>query len=263
MKIFLAGGNNKNVIVFCEKYGVHRLYSFYNEQWYIKKWNSDKSLLMVDSGAHSYNKVDLIYSTATKYRKKLKPLEEYIKEYYDYLSTAPTEHIYVELDVYTRIQEEEVSHWNKLVRKKNKGIKIMRVYHTILDNGSLEVLKKWIKEGEDYIGLASDSHPYFDKIFSITRDKIKVHGFALNHNKYLHRYPFYSVDSTSPIATVVYGIVFVDKLKMLHKRKLVREKRRELFIDKITNIEKAVYFTKLREEYYTELWRKRGVKWDE
>jgi len=76
-------------------------------------------------------------------------------------------------------------------------------------------------------------------------------------------FPFYSVDSTTPISTCMYGLVYVNKLKTFSKRKMVREKRPELLIDKEAKIERAVYYTKLREQYFTELWAKRGVKWNE
>lgn len=261
MILFLAGNYGSKV----EKgkmanLPANRLHTFLSEKAWIDRRNP-KLKMMVDSGAHSWNKTFINRTGGAAPRTDLPPIQDYYEEYISYAAAHSDDNIiYVELDVYGTIEKVYLDSMYKIARKKIKNF--IRVYHTILDDGSLSELKKWIREGQTYIGIGNDSTHLLPRIFDITRDKVKIHGFAMTKQRLLDRYPFYSVDSTSWKSVQMFGGAWVNGKKM--RKEEIRElKHPAIFKDSRYSLyDGAVAFMKM-EEYYTNLWKARGVNWHE
>ena len=168
MKIHLAGDHDKNNDLFMKKYKANRLFSFLGQERAIRNW-WDFSKLMVDSGAHSWNKytINKVATSATIQVKNLPKIEEYAETYIEFLKSFNNENaVFVELDTYGAIVKKYIDDmYDKIMCIPGRKFQFIRVYHPIIDNGSLEELFRWIDEGQTYIGLGNDSTYLFDKIF--------------------------------------------------------------------------------------------------
>jgi len=273
MKIYAAGSFGvKGIPDFldnnCVKLKIPKLYSFLNDIKYIDNYPETKhSSLMVDSGAHSWNKLNINVCTSTNVQKKLPNIGEFSKKYFKYISENYHRNIvFVELDTYGVLSKEKMDAFAKKVFAFRGKAQFIRVYHPQLDGGSLGVLKEWIDAGQTYIGIGGSSYDMLGDIFKITRNDIKLHGFALTKADLLHKYPFYSVDSTSYLSPARYGGVYREGLKSVKNETLIRQKSPEYIIglDRSKTgekIEKALINLKKSEIYFTKLWEKRGVVW--
>jgi hypothetical protein len=262
MKILVAGSDTRNAEALCIKHGASKLYSILNEKKQIERWN-DEHFLMVDSGAHSWNK-ETITKVGMKRSSKLKPASEFIKHYVDFIEQHIHKRlVFVEFDVYGHLPSEQIDEVAKHINSLNGKAKFLRVYHPMLDNGDLSVLKKWIDEGYEYIGIGNDSVDHIDSIFSLTKDKIKLHGFAMTKLGLMQQYPFFSVDSTSPLSTVIFGRYSRPIMGFNEREDIARIKSIECFDDDYVRIEKAIIETVKTEKYITELWKKKGVIWED
>lgn len=261
MKIFVAGiGSTKNVPLLCKKHGLNKLYSFMSEKNLIRKYDYDVPL-MVDSGAHVYNKVD-VKVVGMKRSMALPPIEKHLEDYMSFMFQNNPNFHYVELDVYTRLTMDMLDRCEAQARAV--GRKYIRVYHKHMDNGSLEILKTWIDRGNTYIGLGNDCLPIFNKIFKLTRDKIKYHGFALLRKDVLEQYPFYSVDATSPIMSYLFGSAYSKKsMKLIPKGKLIEDRSLHVIEGNQSRADKSFEAVASLQEYLTKLWEKRGVVWND
>lgn len=262
MKVIVAGSDTRNCenIVVREK--MCKLYSMLNERKMIEKYN-DENFLMVDSGAHSWNK-EGITPIGMKRSSKLKPAEDFIEFYFEFIKEHKNKKfVWVEFDVYGHLPVEQIDEfYNRVKALKIKGY-FMRVYHPMLDGGSLEVLKKWIATGDEYIGIGNDSTPYLDDIFLLTKDKVKLHGFAMTKVGLMEKYPFFSVDSTSPLSTVIFGRYTRPIMAFNEREDIYKAKSIECFHDDWERLENAILETKKTQEYITELWLKKGIKWED
>tara|TARA_R100000805_G_C3612533_1_gene113376 strand:- start:680 stop:1477 length:798 start_codon:yes stop_codon:yes gene_type:complete len=262
MKIIVAGSNTRGVEDYCKKYHVPKLYSILNEKKDIEKWD-DKHFLMVDSGAHSWNK-ETITKIGLKRHSKIKPANEFINTYFNFIKQHKDKKvIWVEFDVYGHLPLETIDEFYNEVKKLNIAGKFIRVYHPILDNGDLTILKKWINQGQDYIGIGNDSTNILHKIFSLTKDKIKIHGFAMTKLPLMEKYPFFSVDSTSPLSTVIFGRYTKPIMNFNEKKDIYASKSIECFQNDEERLENAVKETKETEKYITKLWKEKKVIWND
>lgn len=168
--------------------------------------------------------------------------------------------------------------WENMITLEKEGLKVIHVFH---QHESFEWLDKLMKHS-DYIGVSpandvsmKEKLNWLNQVFSITKDKIKTHGFAVTSHNQLYRYPFYSVDSSSWTAPSRFGRipVFCDDLTM----KTVEYKNKEQ-VKKYWDYLKHIGIEKLGSDDYghriilsiksfqqleriaTELWNKRGVK---
>jgi len=167
-----------------------------------KKKPQHKVNLFLDSGAYSAKTQGIEIN-----------LDEYIafiKKYKKYIN------IYANLDV---IGDAEAT-WKNQKKMEKAGLHPLPCYHYGED---VKYLKRYIKE-YDYMalgGLVGGSSaklgPWFDRIFQnyICNEKgypkIKVHGFGMTSLKFMLRYPWYSVDSTSWVTTGRMGGLLVPK----------------------------------------------------
>ena len=266
MRLYAAGGKNKKFYdEAAVRHKVPRLYSFLLDQKNIAGFNLSIPL-MVDSGAHSYNKFTIGHVGMKGSSKALPPPLEFLKFYKEYILKYPhaPRITFVELDVYGLLPKNIIDDCYREIYEK-VGVRLIRVYHKMIDGGSLEIIDQWIEEGNTYIGLGLDSIPTWDKLFLKTKDKIKYHGFANTKMNYLEKYPFYSADSTTPLIGCIYGGFLSPNLKYLGKKRLVKNKRIEILIDRDNDatIELSLKNFKSTETYLTKLWEKRGVVWED
>ncbi|MCK4500087.1 hypothetical protein KAU11_06280, partial [Candidatus Babeliales bacterium] len=217
---------------------------------------------MIDSGAHSWNKI----AGVTPPAKTLPPIDEHVKWYEEMVNgcNRPST-MFIELDCFKLFTIAELDEmYARMPRHKT-----MRVYHPAYDNGSLNTVRDWIADGHTYIGIANDGVHLLDPLFKMTRDTIKVHGFAMTKPDLLRRYPFYSVDSTTPLATAQYGHVVIpsknldDTRYLVSKSDAAAKKLLGVTQDRAQRLRAAVIEFKRMEEYFTQLWAVRGITWSD
>ena len=272
MKILLAGiqDNTKSqeIIKYLSKSKMGVLYSALNERRKIDKYRL-KNFLFVDSGAHSWNKLT-IQNFGHKGKKELPNPIKFYEEYANYIqSNADKNYTFVELDIYAVLKKDILDDFYKQIKKIKGNFKFIRVYHPIIDNGDLSELKKWVKQGQDYIGIGNDSTPILNNVFSITRDKIKFHGFAMTNKGLLEKYPFYTCDSTTWLVGSIYAGYWSNKKHTgIGKKFLIKNKK----LDIIKTVQSEnIYDINLRwvkgmnnmQNYITKLWKYKGVEWNE
>jgi hypothetical protein len=242
---------------------VPKLYSFLNERKLIENWD-DSTFLMVDSGAHSWNKDTITTGVGMKRKTKIRPAKEFIETYFDFISQFKDKKVvFVEFDVYGHLSKEQIDEFANRVSELNGCCKFLRVYHPILDNGSLDLLRQWMDEGHEYIGIGNDSSEMLDKIFAVTRDKVRLHGFAMTKLWMMEKYPFYSVDSTSPLSTVIFGRYTTPVMAFKERAHIIEERSVECFHQDHERIRNAVIEVAKTQDYITALWAKKGIKWQD
>lgn len=105
---------------------------------------------------------------------------------------------------------------------KESGLSPIPVFH---QGERFEWLDKMLEDGESYVGISpylrshqSEIVAWMDKCYSrITDSKgrplVKTHGFGVTSSLICHRYPFYSVDSTSWSVGGGYGQILMPKYR--------------------------------------------------
>lgn len=236
--------------------------------------------VVLDSGAHSFFGAEGM-STGAYVNKKNNDLGE-PKEYFEgYIEWLKKNHTYfdyfVELDLQELVGDDVVEGWRDRMRDIGILKKCITVHHS---ENSYEDWKKLVDRSESgYIGVEGLRVGYrmlpYKKLLKYAYEKgVKVHAFAFTRQSLLHRFPFYSVDSTSWTAPVRYG-----KLSVFRDGRLVginecpeefwQEKLGRTFQSRTKNDEasrqKCMFMVEQylkMEEYFTNLWRKRGVIWE-
>lgn len=126
--------------------------------------------------------------------------------------------VYVNLDV---IGDPVATFENQMIME-NAGLKPLPVYHY---KEPYYFLEQYLQRGYDYIGLGgmvatgekSSMRSWLDETFEkyvcdkAGWPKVKVHGFGMTALKYMMRYPWYSVDSTSWVLTGRMGDILIPK----------------------------------------------------
>jgi hypothetical protein len=262
MKIIIAGSNTNNAVSKAKSLGLYKLHSILNERKSIEDWDDDNHFLMVDSGAHSWNKKHDHVGMSSK--MKLKPAEEFIEFYFNFIKKNKNRNfVWVEFDVYKDLPRDQIDDfYSRVMQLGIKGY-FMRVYHEYLDPepGCYDTLKLWILQGQKYIGIGADNYNNFNDIFHITKDKIKLHGFALTRREVIEKYPFYSVDSTSPLSTVIFGRYSRPILNYVGRDDIFKRKSIECFHNDDTRLMNAMIEVKQTQDYITQLWKEKGVIW--
>lgn len=287
MKIHLAGGTTRSVLLHAAIKGANRLYSAMYERQLILQYpnmvgkltvpNPEASgTLIVDSGAYSWNKV-AIYQRNNTAEAKLPPARKYAEGYLEMMyNNRHKPFVWVEFDVYMTLPEDYINSMYKEWQKwpgKHKDAKFMRVYHPELDGGTIKKAKEWVADGMDYIGIAASDEQTARKLFQFTRDKIKVHGFGITIDEIMKLYPFFSTDSTSWISGGQYGsfVVFDQAKGKLGREYMVRHlvKDKDKFARahlKSASSRSEILMTSIDayveyEKYITKLWETRGIVW--
>ena len=263
--IFSAGSQGSGHEVVCRKLGVGKLYSVMSpgEVPRIKAYDNSWGIpLMVDSGAHSYNKHSLFHVGFGGNAWKLPPPRDHFAGYYALIQSLAHQPItFVELDIYSVLPKAEIDAQYAAVKAIPGTFEYIRVYHSMLDGGTCDVVRQWVDEGHKYIGVGADALPVFSKLFKVTRDKVKVHGFAMTRFDVLTKYPFFSVDSTSPLTAAIFGTAMTGKLRVLSRE--VQRKERSVSASQTSKerLYSSLEGVKEATNYLTKLWEARGVVW--
>jgi hypothetical protein len=262
MKIIIAGSDTCGSELYCKEFKMPKLYSILNEKKQIERWD-DNYFLMVDSGAHSWNK-ETITKIGLKRHSKIKPASQFIESYFEFIKNNKHKKVvWVEFDVYGHLHIDQINEFYNEVQKLNISGKFIRVYHPVLDQGNLSILKKWVDEGQDYIGVGNDSTPILNDIFNLTKDKIKYHGFAMTKLHLMEKYPFFSVDSTSPLSTVIFGRYTRPIMSFNERSDIAKIKSIECYHENEERLKRAIIETKETQNYITKLWKTKGIQWED
>jgi hypothetical protein len=263
VRIVCAGGTRMEYTNLCVKHRAAKLYSVLNDKSHIRRWQSDELFLMIDSGAHSWNKFTITKIGHSSSGDNLPPIKDHAEWYLQLIyQFRHRPWIFVELDCYGNLDKSYIDQMYHRVKAIKGNFEFIRVYHPTIDNGSCSELRKWIDEGQTYIGIGNDSIPILDRIFSLTGTSVKVHGFAMTKESLLLQYPFYSVDSTSPLACEMYGSK-TQGVKQVPKERLVKNRDPALVRDRFLRLEDAVREIKKTELFLTRYWLQRGVNWND
>ena len=238
--------------------------------------------IIVDSGAHSffakYNS-NLSASVVVNKQKIKETPEVYFQKYRKWIKSNWNNFDYfVELDIGELIGQKQVLKWRKILKKDNLYEKCITVMHprVVSWKGYLAMLND---SESKYVAIEGDRKyrkmlNYNKYIKEAYKKNIKIHGFAMTKEKYLNLFPFFSVDSTSWKAGAQYGLSKCITNKGL---KIVNFKNKNMFFKVLgANIRvhsqdkgearlhlyrlSILAYTKM-EEYYTKLWKTRGIKW--
>lgn len=114
--------------------------------------------------------------------------------------------IYANLDV---IGAPDATRRNQEYLETQYGLHPMPVFHT---GEPFSVLEDYIADGYTYIALGKllgnsqkDLTPWIARCFEVAGDRAVFHGFGLTVWQQLKRWPWYSTDSSSWVASVRYG----------------------------------------------------------
>jgi len=290
MNIYLAGMEQRETLdVIKAKLVTKAFVSYYYERRHPKSYmpiiRANVKSIIVDSGAHTFfsemTNAGLSVSVHKKKTKTKGTPEEYFEGYKKWLKKHYNSFDYfVELDIGEIVGQKKVLQWREELKKLGMYKKCITVYHP-----DIMTWKDYIATLKDsqskYVALEGDrpQHrkrlPYLKLIKEGYDRGIKMHGFAMTKEDVYFAYPFYSVDSTSWKAGVIFGVgkVITDKGKLknikfkdkktffsigganvnLHNKKLAiaRFHRYTLSVKAYQKIEREI----------TRLWKTRGIIW--
>lgn len=222
----------------------------------------------LDSGAYSF--------MVEKKRKKIsrfgEELERYVKKYIEFLvEFHKLLDVYVELDIPEVVGTEKVIEWRKEMR--DKGLNPLIVWHK---KTGLKAFEEMCAEN-NYVGIGGGvpsrgkkNSEILSYLFSIAiKYKTKVHGFGCSSAEVMLKFPFYSVDSISPIIVGSFGRNAALLSKPPFFLKVHYREDRELYTKLISKKKENLTYSgrfannvisfKALEEFITKVWNERGV----
>ena len=228
-------------------------------------------LVIVDSGAHTIQE-----------QGKLKKLTEYVSEYKEFIKENNNRFDYfVELDIDqdTLVSTEKV---DEIYEDLKKVGKICRVWHPCR---GIDELKRYIKDYEIFGMSALEGLPkdlFRDVAVLCYKNGTKFHGFGCTRIDYLKDIPFYSVDASSALLGLTkYGRYKIFRNGRFETVRSVIKEKDDISMDllHLQDVERlkvnSKNFNKLKhrfqkqllsyvelEDYITELWQKRGIRWN-
>lgn len=286
MRVFFAVSNSSTYIDLLRDEGVENVlisFAFFKSAYKTREMFGEYNPknLILDSGAFSvWSKGDEI------------DIDQYATFCQDMIKLFPETNCYcVNLDVIPgkfgqrptaqQIIDSAEEGWKNMEYLESKGLKVIPVFHQHEDFAVLDKLRNHT----DYIGISpandvsmNEKLNWMNKVYSIIKDTIKTHGFAVTSTDQLYRYPLFSVDSSSWTAPSRYGRipVFTDKLEI--KRIKYKDKAsvmkywdyiKDWGIEKLSDndwshrIRLSIKSYLLMNIQANKLWDKRGVKFDE
>lgn len=271
MRIFLAGAENHVGRRNPNLYVKDAFVSFFS---YYKQVGRDLAVvksraksIIVDSGAHSFfsmNK-EIVHAAGVARRKKidLNP-DHYFLTYLDWLEKNKELYDYfVELDIAEIYGMDKLLAWRQEFKKRGLFKKCITVYHPeiMTFNDLKDLVEENKKDGDGYIALEGlrgktrkVDYPACAKY--LMEQKVRFHGFAMVKRKYMELIPFYSVDSSSWLAGIMYGGATGYRKGRLTHGIAGRSVQEETKL-----IESAAAYESLA-GYFTRLWEHRGIDWN-
>lgn len=262
MRIFLAANLNKSwyLDLLFQAQQKNILYTYHGMD--IK--NKDELLdraggknIIIDSGA---------FSAWTK--KIIIDIDQYIALCKELFLSRKENMYFVNLDVIPgdfgrkptkdEIEKSAQKGWNNMEHMENNGIKCIHVFHQHED---FKWLDKLVKH-QEYIGISPANDVtkqqrmvWLDQVFGRIKNTVKTHGFGATAQEIIHRYPWFSVDSTSWKAPAVWGTSCTCDLEKLGFKKTPGKLMVHELIPEIKRWQQI-------EREATFLWKKRGVIWE-
>jgi len=288
MHIYLAGLEQHDGTPFIEGDAIVNAFISY---YYVRSRGNSKRMpsirkkvkrVIVDSGTHSFfaeTSKALSASVVVKKHKTKETPEIYFQEYkkwikdnWDYFD------YYVELDIGEITGQKKVLAWREELKKEKLFKKCITVVHPGVV--SFKDFQQMMLDSESkYLALEGDRPnrqrlPYNRWLKPAYEKGIKIHGFAMTKMDALKKYPFASVDSTSWKAGIEYGIgkVLTDRglenIRFKDQKNCIRIKNINHKVHSLNKAENRFYrcmvsikaYQKM-EQYYTNLWKVRGVNW--
>lgn len=264
MKIFLAGLDTAPpmALAVAEKANASVLMSYY---FFAKKLPAVLKIfwrpyhVFIDSGGFSAREHG-IQIDVRKYRDMLLEL----RGHFDYCANLDTSSI-----------EESINNQRVL---EAAGLEPVPVYHfsEYLDPRYRTLIRSWAREYKMIaISLASKlpgepdiGSKYLDYVFNATGLKVRVHGFGATRQDILEQYPFYSVDSTTWVASSKYGASFeFAKGKIIRRDKPGSGSSKDPWSSHVLVTRHARMAASVKayiqlEKHITAYWTKRGVTWN-
>lgn len=230
--------------------------------------------LIIDSGAFSvWTKGRTIniqdYIRFCKEVKQVVP--EKVKLHFVNLDVLPGK--FGERPTIEQREESAIAGYTNLKIMQQEGITPIHVFHQHEDFKWLKLIMKELP----YIGISpandvsmKEKMAWLDKVFTITRDKIKTHGFAVTSHNQILTYPFYSVDSSSWNAGARYARTPTFKQGKIKTFAYKDPKQFSSFIhastknpnlldDYFAMYEEGIKAFMELEEFATKLWTERGI----
>ena len=203
MKVCLAGTSIKEEVL--QKHNVKFLLeSFYSiKDWqipYIKK----AELFLLDSGAFTF---------MNSFKGQIN-WKEYVDKYADFIIKNDIKYFF-ELDIDSLIGYDKVKELTRYLESKTQR-KCIPVWHK---KRGIEEWKR-LTEEYDYVAIGGlvtreikkNEYKYFKPLLNIAKkNNCKVHGLGFTNLKLLHKYHFYSVDSTSWLSGGRFGQLYIFK----------------------------------------------------
>ncbi len=243
MKIFLAGSGGEKLWVKDNFFDFNFLSSFFyitsGEARYIHRYNN----FLLDSGAFTF---------MSSLKGGTVNWDDYIESYADFINEYNVKYFFeLDIDVIVGIKEVERLR-NKLESLTNK--KCIPVWHKSRGKQYwLDMVKSY-----DYVAIGGivtreikrKEYPYFTWFLNeAKKENCKVHGLGFTNLTGLHKYPFYSVDSTTWLNGSKYG-----ELQFFNGRtitKIVRTQNKRAIPEMISkhNFYEWIKFAEYAEKY--------------
>ncbi len=273
----------------------------------VKRMHRNGTQIIMDSGAHTFfNEEAAGQQSGVKKKKKeesdfmrriIDNPELYHGFYFDYITQFKDLcTFFCELDIGSIVGLDKQIQWLEKFRKAGLGHKIIPAYHKSTETFDhfFDRIKDWPSryvalEGMPRSGNHVDHIPAIRRLYEAG---IRVHGFAMTKRLALENMPFYSVDSTSFKAGVMWGKPVITRkpgdwtLFELFKPKDRAQKERmamlmlknripldlafDLRVNKgqgnrhntyVRTVAHALMILEQVEEYYTRYWLSRGIDW--
>ena len=250
MKVFLAGvEHGLNIYIYKElekeknKKHLPILISYYYMTKKTEQLLPEYKNILLDSGAFTF---------MNNFKGKVN-WDEYIKNYADFINKYDIKYFFeLDIDAIEGIKEVERLR-NKLETLTNK--KCIPVWHK---SRGLEYWKKMTKE-YDYVAIGGivvkeikqKEYKYFKPLLEIAKkNKCKVHGLGFTNLKLLHKYHFYSVDSTAWTSGNMFGSIYKFEKNTLKKYNKPEGKKVKSKDTAINNFIEWTKFSEYADKYY-------------
>jgi hypothetical protein len=258
VKLYFAGAESRNSLELLKKNKVTNILQSAYYLNYKKKPNEiNFKNCLLDSGGFTAIKQGVAIN---------------VKDYADYLNKNKVK-IAFNLDV--RCTYETLKNQSYLESKTNTYIIPVYHWHEFISSKHRELIKTYSKRyplislGGNPSNVGSiEKEVYFNYCFDNLKNNCKVHGLGVTSYKFMLKYPWYSVDSTTWLMPEIFGqlVQFYNGKLIKHESPRVAQKitSHKYFIEdkKVLLNESISAFIKF-EQYATNLWEARGVKYNE